>query len=61
MIFFGSRNDQPVDPQKFSGFAAETLERESGSATPEALGALVATLEEQLSAAGAFLNLIKDL
>ena len=25
VIFFGSRNDQPVDPQKFSGFAAETL------------------------------------
>ena len=25
VIFFGSRNDQPVDPQKFSGYAAETF------------------------------------
>ena len=25
VIFFGSRNDQPVDPQKFSSYAAETF------------------------------------
>ena len=25
VVFFGSRNDQPVDPQKFNGFASETL------------------------------------
>ncbi|MGV1087831.1 MAG: Rv0518 family GDSL lipase [Mycobacterium sp.] len=25
VVFFGSRNDQPVDPGKFNGFAAETL------------------------------------
>lgn len=25
VVFFGSRNDQPIDPQKFTGYAAETL------------------------------------
>ncbi len=25
VVFFGSRNDQPVDPQRFTGFASETL------------------------------------
>ena len=26
IVFFGSRNDQPVDPQKFPAFAADTVQ-----------------------------------